>query len=95
MALQPSMTFLKVSHDWCWPELRISVRLVGWKRAVCKARALTTVDFAGRTAAVEQQLALTAEQHVGLPAVDGEAAGAESRAGVERHGQQLSRVHDG
>jgi hypothetical protein len=38
--------------------------------------------FTGLTAAVEEQLALTAEQHVGLPAVDGEAAGAKDRAGV-------------
>jgi len=51
--------------------------------------------LAGLPAAVEQQLAVTAEQHVGLQLVDGEAAGARDRAGVERHGQQLPRVHGG
>jgi hypothetical protein len=49
----------------------------------------------GLTAAVEQQLVVAAEHHVGLPLVDGEAPSAKDRAGVERHGQQLPRVHGG
>src|SRR5438309_1258906 len=39
------MTFLKVSDDCRWPGDRMSVRLPGWKSAVCRARALTTVDL--------------------------------------------------
>ena len=62
------------------------------KRAVCSA---DDGACAARMAAVEQQLAVTAEQQVGLPLVDGQAAGAKDRAGVERHGQQLPRVHGG
>jgi hypothetical protein len=51
--------------------------------------------LAGLTAAVKEQLAVAADQHVGLPLVDGEAPSAKDCAGVDRHGQQLPRVHGG
>ena len=49
--------------------------------------------LAGLTAAVEQQLALAAMEDFGLPAVNGETAGAKDRAGVERHGHETACVH--
>ena len=44
-------------------------------------------------AAVEQDHAFLAEQHVALPGINGEAAGAEGRTGVEGHRHELARVH--
>jgi hypothetical protein len=67
---------------------------VGLKQGGVQSERRDDGALACPAAAIEQDLSLLAEEGFGLPRVNGEAAGAENRPGVERHGHEAPRVHD-